>query len=317
MINTESVYLIIPIHNRKEITIRCLQNLRSHGYLDKYGVIVIDDGSTDNTSVEIQMYYPEVNLLLGDGSLWWTGAIRLGMEFAYQQGAEYLIWMNDDTLPSPGSLSLMVSFCRQNPKSIVSSQCYSDENYQFPTYGGQKKGFLSPILFHTPIGKTYSCDCMSGNLVCFPRSIIEDIDLPPSKLLPHHQADIVYTWMAKQAGYQLFVLGDATAICGLNPYEEGWVFSSPTKMIERWKLIFSYKSNMYPPAFWHYCISFYGYMAPVVFSLAYFKMLIFTVSSFLVPSPFLKKAKQLYDYIFFDYNFKKVSRENISSHFKS
>jgi GT2 family glycosyltransferase len=206
------VYILIPVFNRKNITLICLDRMKQNGNLQHFNVVIIDDGSTDGTAELIREVYPEVTILRGDGNLWWAGAIRLGMEFAYQQGAEYLIWMNDDTLPSPGSLSLMVSFCRQNPKSIVSSQCYSDENYQFPTYGGQKKGFLSPILFHTPIGKTYSCDCMSGNLVCFPRSIIEDIDLPPSNLLPHHQADIVYTWMAKQAGYQLFVLGDATSI---------------------------------------------------------------------------------------------------------
>jgi GT2 family glycosyltransferase len=316
MRSINSVYLIIPVHNRKAITLRCLQNLKSHDYLDKYSVIVIDDGSTDGTSELIEAQYPQVFLIKGNGNLWWTGAIRLGMEFAYQQGAEYLIWMNDDTLPSPESLSLMVRHCCQNPKLIVSSQCYFDKDFQFPTYGGQKKGFLSPILFHTPIGKTYPCDCMSGNLVCFPRSVIDDIDLPPSNFLPHHQADIVYTWMAKQAGYQLVVLGDATAICELNPHEEGWVFSSPAKMIERWKLMFSYKSNMYPPAYWHYCISFHRYMAPAAFILAYFKMLIFTVFSLLFPSFFLKRIKQIYDYIFFKDDFKKVSRERISNDLK-
>ncbi len=54
---------------------------------------------------------------------------------------------------------------------------------------------------------------MSGNLVCLPRSVVEKIGYPLSKQLPHCLADIVYTWEAKKAGYELEVLGDATAVC--------------------------------------------------------------------------------------------------------
>ena len=79
----ENVYIIIPVHNRKEITLKCLDTLKQNGDLDKYYVIVIDDGSTDGTSEAIQSLYPDVIILTGDGNLWWTGAIKKGMEYAY------------------------------------------------------------------------------------------------------------------------------------------------------------------------------------------------------------------------------------------
>jgi GT2 family glycosyltransferase len=304
----EYTYVLIPVHNRKETTLRCLAELQTQKVLEKFKVVVIDDGSTDNTSVEIQMYYPEVNLLSGDGSLWWTGAIRKGMEFAYQNDAKYFIWMNDDTLPSPGSLLHMLEKVSQSEKIIVSGQCYKDMEFQYPTYGGQKKGLLSITLFHTPIGQILPCDCMSGNLVCFPRSVIDEIGLPPADKLPHNMADIVYTWEAKKAGFDLLVCGDATATCEFNPFEEGWS-SSPIGMMERWKRITSYKSNLYPTAYWYYCYKFYGVIAPIAFIQAYLTLIIFTILRLFFPLSFLVRLKKIKERFVKSDSINKVTRE--------
>jgi GT2 family glycosyltransferase len=284
------VFIVIPVHNRKNITLQCLSNLKKCIDYGNYHIVVIDDGSNDGTSQAIFDEYPKVIVLHGSGDLWWTGAICLGMKYAYEQKADYFFWLNDDTLPSSNALSLMVENCKENPNTIVSAQCYADQELKIPTYGGQKKGFLSLTLFHTPLGETCPCDCMSGNLVCFPRSVIEKIGFPPSDQLPHHQADIVYTWMAKTAGLKLKVMGDATAICEFNPYEEGWS-TSKISMLNRWKNLLSYKSNLYPPAFWHYCTKFYGFLGFIIFFHAYFKLILFTIIRLLIPLSILTEIK--------------------------
>jgi GT2 family glycosyltransferase len=285
-----SVYILIPVHNRKDITLRCLDHLRKQEVLLDYKVVIIDDGSTDDTSIIIAEQYPEVILIKGDGNLWWTGAIRKGMECALSKNANYFVWMNDDVIPSFGTLQKLVNFCIHTPNSIVSGQCYEEKELQTPTYGGQKKGFLSNQLFHTPIGEVSQCDFMSGNLVCFPKSIIDKIGFPQSDYLPHNLADIVYTWEAKKAGYQLLVYGDASAICKFNPYEEGFD-SSTIPMRNRWKLLKSYKSNLYPPAFWYYCKCFYGILAPLVFFKNYLSLLLYTILRIFFPLSLIRDFK--------------------------
>jgi len=44
--NNKSVYIIIPVHNRKAFTLGCLKNLKTNSDLQKYHVIVVDDGSS-------------------------------------------------------------------------------------------------------------------------------------------------------------------------------------------------------------------------------------------------------------------------------
>ena len=67
------IYIIIPVHNRKALTLACLENLKTNGDLQKYQVIVVDDGSSDRTATEVKENYPEVIVLQGDGNrLFWV-----------------------------------------------------------------------------------------------------------------------------------------------------------------------------------------------------------------------------------------------------
>ncbi|WP_051030555.1 glycosyltransferase family 2 protein [Halothece sp. PCC 7418] len=135
----EPVYIIIPVHNRKNITLKCLETLKQCGDLDRYYTIVVDDGSTDGTSEAITNLYPEVTILTGDGNLWWTGAIRKGMEYAYERGAEYFIWLNDDTFPYNNAIPFLVQKCRENVNLVGAAQCYETSDLKKPTYGGKKE----------------------------------------------------------------------------------------------------------------------------------------------------------------------------------
>lgn len=287
----QSVYLLIPVHNRRSITLACLSHLQRLGMFDSYHVVVIDDGSTDGTREAIAQLFPQVEVLMGDGNLWWTGGICLGMEYAMAQGADYMLWMNDDTLPLAGTIDRLLQFCAANPKSITTAQCYSDDTLRFPTYGGQRKRGFSVGLIQTQPGETQVCDCMSGNLVCFPRSVVETIGYPEKHLMPHYTADIVYTWEAKKAGFDLYVLGDAIAVCEFNPDTEGGWSTSTKPMLDRWRQLSSPRSSLYPSSYWRYCQSFFGAWAYLLFPYAYLKLLMFTVLRVLLPLSVMKQLK--------------------------
>jgi glycosyltransferase involved in cell wall biosynthesis len=49
----KSVFILIPVHNRKTITLACLEALEKNSDLERYQVVVIDDGSTDGTGQAI------------------------------------------------------------------------------------------------------------------------------------------------------------------------------------------------------------------------------------------------------------------------
>jgi GT2 family glycosyltransferase len=292
MTHSPLVYVLIPAHNRRVTTLLCLKTLQQNGDLDRYTVVVIDDGSTDGTADAIRAAYSTVTILEGDGTLWWTGAIVKGMEYAYCQGADYFIWLNDDTLPLPEALEQMVVTCSDTSRQIITAQCYSQPTLTQPTYGGRRVGRWSLQLFAARPHEKMECDVCSGNLVCLPRSVIEAIGYPPNQRAPQTWADVIYTWRAKQADFEIKVLGAAIAICPTNPLEEGWA-SSQIKMSQRWQMLGSPKSSIYPPAYWFYCQQIYGFWGVIPFSQVYLKLILFTVVRIIVPLSWLATLRNL------------------------
>ena len=72
------IYIVIPVFNRREETLRCLDSLVTQTYTN-FIVIVVDDGSTDGVGDAVQAGYPDTIVLKGDGNLWWAGATNLGV----------------------------------------------------------------------------------------------------------------------------------------------------------------------------------------------------------------------------------------------
>jgi GT2 family glycosyltransferase len=74
------IYIIVPVFNRIKSTKRFLISLSQQSYKD-YKVVIVDDGSTDGTDEYLKIYYPEINIVCGDGTLFWGGCINKGLEF--------------------------------------------------------------------------------------------------------------------------------------------------------------------------------------------------------------------------------------------
>ena len=61
-------HVLIPVFNRLQLTIRCLESLVAQTDQGTR-IFLIDDGSTDGTAQVIREHFPEVQILHGDGSL--------------------------------------------------------------------------------------------------------------------------------------------------------------------------------------------------------------------------------------------------------
>src|SRR5215217_5303949 len=73
--------LVIPVHGGLRLTVQCLDALRGCDPLPVM-VIVVDDGSPDDTAAHLATHYPDVHVVPGDGNLWWGGAINVGCDYA-------------------------------------------------------------------------------------------------------------------------------------------------------------------------------------------------------------------------------------------
>jgi len=240
----EPVYIIIPVHNRKNIALQCLETLKQCGDLERYYTVVVDDGSTDGTSEAITNLYPEVTILTGDGNLWWTGAIKTGMMYAYDQGAEYFIWLNDDCMVTNGTLPHLVQFCGDHQKTIIGCQGYLNLDHKEIAFGGKLKTINGYQFKKFPETETNPCDLLSGNIVCFSKQVILEIGYPDFSSTPHYGGDSLYLIRARNAGFKIFVdthylvfdIGSKSEL-----FPKRWLFQegSPLRIF---KMVFNHQS---------------------------------------------------------------------------
>ena len=226
--------IIIPVHNRREVTLRCLAGLEETGVLTWSQVIVVDDGSTDGTGDAIRTRFPSVRLLPGDGNLWWGGAIRLGMDAAVQSGADVLAWLNDDCQPDPGTLRLLVDHATRTG-GLAAGWAVTPSGGQYGAFRKTWRG-LRPVEIPAP-GGVLACDAAAGNCVVIPRAVVAAIGLPDAARLPHALLDVDYTLTATRRGFPLDLLG--SAVCrnhdNLQPAAASWLLDERSPMLQ-WKL---------------------------------------------------------------------------------
>lgn len=201
--------VVIPVHNRRAISLACLERLRQ---LPQAGfelkLYVVDDGSQDGTGAAIREAFPEVCLLQGDGTLWWSGAMNLGIEAALQDGAEYLLSLNDDTSFEAGLLPALLKDAQQKPRSLWSPLGVHEDGGDI-IYSGYRylpwKGWSSYPKELSQAGAPYRVEGLPGACVLFPAALIAEIGPYEAKRLPQDHADIEFSARAGRRGWEIWI----------------------------------------------------------------------------------------------------------------
>ncbi|MCF2221916.1 glycosyltransferase family 2 protein [Chryseobacterium sp. PS-8] len=88
------IYFIIVTYNAMKWAEKCFTSLRQSSV--PVHCIVVDNGSTDGTQKYITANFPEVELIQSEKNLGFGKANNIGIEKAYQKGADFFYLMNQD-----------------------------------------------------------------------------------------------------------------------------------------------------------------------------------------------------------------------------
>jgi N-acetylglucosaminyl-diphospho-decaprenol L-rhamnosyltransferase len=211
---TRSIHVVVPVFNRKSYIERFLLCMRSQTFRN-FKVIVVDDGSTDGTAELVTELFREVQLLRGDGNLWWTGAINLGIRHAIAQASETdaVLVINDDLEVDPDYLEVLYTLWKSMPKTLIGSVSVNIEDHDTIVNGGTiinwwtaKYRTLNQKRKLSEFEKIYSVDVsyLTGRGVLIPIEVFHEVGLYDDR---HFQqcGDTELPVRAKNAGYRLIV----------------------------------------------------------------------------------------------------------------
>lgn len=270
------IFIVIPTHNRWERARLALQSIYSSTYRN-FNVVLIEDGCIDRTVEYCTKEFPSARILHGAGDLWWSGAINRGMEYAVNNKADAIVWLNDDDQVEPDTLDALVRSFLRNPRSVI---CARVKSLSAP----DEYGFVEqhPPIHDQRFGERTLLDIedlrnrdeveiehpAGGHGVLFPIECVRDVGYVDDKNFPQYWGDHDYHYRAKKAGYKYIVAlnavvwnapNDRKAAGGVNklvqkirPYVSKY---SPEYPISICKIIKRFSDP--PEAFWKYLLRFY------------------------------------------------------------
>ncbi|MFT3756256.1 MAG: glycosyltransferase [Pseudoxanthomonas sp.] len=195
--------IVIPVYNQVEHTLACLRALTAHPPSTPFEVIVVDDGGDDPTADRM----PQVT-----GLRYHRRACNGGFIAACNDGAalargQYVVFLNNDTVPQPGWLDALLDTFEKIPDAgLVGAQLlYPDGRLQeaggvvFSDGSAWNYGrFESP--FDPRFGYLRDADYCSGAAIAMPRALFESFGGFDTRYAPAYYEDADLAFAVRTAG---------------------------------------------------------------------------------------------------------------------
>ncbi len=275
-----NIAVLISCHNRKSKTLACLKALFASevSKVVSLHVIMLDDNSTDGTSEAVISHYSAIEIIRGDGNLFWNGGMRIAFAAAMKKSFDFYLWLNDDTILYPSAISALLGVQDAMQAMTgkfgiaVGSTCDDDGRL---TYGGkQQPSRFRPLYFETvqPSGQPIPCATMNGNCVLVSAKAADLLgNLDPSFI--HTIGDIDYGLRARDAGLPVWVMPGFAGRCLHDHTVQGSYLDSTLSLRKRFEKVIAPKN--FPPRTWFvFCWRHAGWFWPLVFLSPYLKTLI-------------------------------------------
>ena len=105
--------MVVPNWNGEKLLSTCLGSLRGQSF-EGFEVVVVDNGSTDDSVALVARDFPEVRVLSLDENLGFSAAVNAGIKAS---NAEYVALLNNDTEVRPGWLEALVDAANTYPEA--------------------------------------------------------------------------------------------------------------------------------------------------------------------------------------------------------
>ena len=212
--------IIIVNYNTKEILLDCLENLQNS--YSNLQVIVVDNGSSDESASSVKKKYPHVVLIQTTNE---------GLAKGYNKGlkkanGDYILFMGTDAFPKKGDLAKMINYMDVNPKVGIATgklvlrdgTVDMDAHRGFPTpwaaithfcklnrIFSSSKLFNQYFLGYKNINKPHEIDACISHFMLVTKKVFSDVPKWDEDYFLYGE-DIDFCYKVKQSGWKVMYL---------------------------------------------------------------------------------------------------------------
>lgn len=236
-----NIFIVIPTHNRCER----LQNVILH--ISKLllpdnvtlNLCVVLAGSTDGTLEMIKQKYPEINVVYGKTSWWYTKCMNEGFKFVKQFEPEYILTLNDDVeFESDYLLNLIKALNTVGQDSIINSISIKNKFPNEVIFSGVFKinkwlrkyyHYIKPFssISINELKGVHPTMIISGRGILIPFHILQELNYFDERF-PQYGSDDDFGLRAIKKGYEIYISWDARIFEDITLTSKGTPFNKPS-----------------------------------------------------------------------------------------
>lgn len=139
--------IVIVNWNTSELLFQCLDSIKNAFSKYAFQVIVVDNGSADDSVSVVEKHFPEIILIKNDCNMGFARANNQGLAVG---NGRYFLLLNSDTIVRPGSIEKLIETADNYPElGVVGPQLLNMDNTLQKSWGS------FPSLFSELIGKNF------------------------------------------------------------------------------------------------------------------------------------------------------------------
>lgn len=211
-----SVLIVILNWNNVELLIDCLGAVFQSDY-PNFKVLVIDNNSDLDPQDRLLQDFPEIIYHRSLVNLGFAGGVNYGMEYAVQNGFDYIWAVNNDALVETNCLSKLINrMSSEHSIGLASPIILNNSLEKRLIYCGglidleKGKRFLAKDLDEIQQWMLFQPEkiCLNGTALLIRMELVKKIGFLDKAFFAYHE-DIDYSVRASKAGYRNVIISDA------------------------------------------------------------------------------------------------------------
>ena len=207
------VTAVVLSWNRRADTLDCLRSLASaEGPLR---VILVDNASTDGSADAVAREFPDVTLILNDANLGFAAGNNVGLRRALEDGADWVLVLNNDVVVEPGFLPPLLEEAARRPDAGALSPkilladppdvvWFAGARYDPRRgYNGRQRGYGERD--DGRFDELWETDRVCGAAMLVPRAVLDQDGLFDEALFAYSE-DTDWSLRVRERGHRLWVV---------------------------------------------------------------------------------------------------------------
>jgi GT2 family glycosyltransferase len=237
------IFIIIVNWNRKECIRTCLKSLARISY-PNYEVVVVDNASIDGSIEEIESNFPDVRIVKNSENLGYTGGNNVGMRYALDRAADYILLMNDDIIVSPNLVEELVKAFKCSSEKVGMTgpriKCWPTTNRLYQQYGRTNYYLQLGCMDLNNATKPAEVEWIYGTCALISREVVERVGFLDNNFFLYFE-DADFCERVRKAGYKIVYVPSAIVYHDVSESFSGTMNPVELYYVTRNELLFARK----------------------------------------------------------------------------